>query len=302
MQCFKSIHRRQAHAQACSVVVCMIQERCAAQTLLSACLYQHLGYTPPLKESFYNSDHGRRFRGGASFIRMEGANANYTFGRGTRPGNPASHVETQSSAPEASLTPDQANKLLKRDIANLVKKVASGRTLSATERAHVTAKAEGDAQAEGGGRWARNTVDLAKALGVHRTTIHGWRREKGAPSAATNGRHDIEAWRQWMRLNGKKAGTQADPDRAELQRRHLALQCDRLAVQIAELKREYTPNSQVAAELRSMIGGAHAHGVTMPAALAPQLAGLTVPEIEKRLRAWWDGFCTAIHTGAVAMS
>jgi hypothetical protein len=205
------------------------------------------------------------------------------------------NLHSDSQGP--SLPAEQAKKLLRHDVANIVRKVAGGRPLSRSERASVEAQAAGGARRPE--RWARNVVELATALGVHRSSLHHWRHEPGAPMTASNGRHDIEAWKDWIKRTGKRVGAGALPDRLELQRKNIALQCDKLSAQILELKRDYTPMDQVWEELRVMMREAREAGESMPTRLAPALVGLAVADVEKRLREWWDDYCRSLHLGTV---
>ena len=204
---------------------------------------------------------------------------------------------TAASADEI-LTQDEAHGLLRRDVSNLIRKVQSGKTLSAGERALVQAAAAGGDPAAAKA-WAGDQVELADALGVTRKTVQRWRKEAGAPAAESDGRWNVTAWRAWMKTTGKKGGEPEDagPSKSQLEARRLLLMNEKLETEVGILKREYTLNSDTEQRIRSMVVEARKTGEQMPAALAPQLAGLTVPEIERRLRAWWDEFCLALHTG-----
>jgi hypothetical protein len=204
----------------------------------------------------------------------------------------------QARAPGAVLTKEQADKLVRRNISNLVKKVAEGRTLTQSELALVQAAAEGSDPTTAKA-WASDQVELAEALGVTRKTIQRWR-EDGAPSPESDGRWSVTAWKAWMQANGKHGKEDNTPSRQQLEAKRLLLMNDKLETEIGILKGEYTRNSDILLQIRAMIVEARKVGEQMPASLAPQLAGLTVPEIEKRLRAWWDDYCMTMHTGAPA--
>jgi hypothetical protein len=55
--------------------------------------------------------------------------------------------------------------------------------------------------------------------------------------------------------------------------------------------------SEVDETITLLVREARKVGEAMPASLAPQVVGLSVAEAEKRLRAWWDEFCQAMHGG-----
>lgn len=195
------------------------------------------------------------------------------------------------------LTAEQASKLLRKDLSNLVKKVASGKTLSASERAIVQSAAEGSDTSKAKA-WATDQVELADALGVDRKTVQRWKKE-GAPAAESDGRWSVTAWKEWMKAQGKVAGkVDNTPTKTQLEAKRLLLQNEKLETEIGILRGEYTKNSEIELHIRSMVTEARKLGEQMPSSLAPQLAGCTTPEIEKRLRAWWDEYCTTLHTGS----
>ena len=78
-------------------------------------------------------------------------------------------------------------KILSKDLENIVKKVASGKTLTSAERALVE-KAYG---ASGDVKFAKTIVELSEILGVNRKTIDRWRKLKGSPKPCSDGRHNV---------------------------------------------------------------------------------------------------------------
>lgn len=131
-----------------------------------------------------------------------------------------------------------AERLLKADAANLVKKVQSGKPLTRAERTHLLAMAAGSEESvQASKTTAKNFVELAEALGVARKTIYQWNRRKGAPSAAPNGEHDVTAWRLFCRQRGlgpesaRHDGNGSDSAEGEDMER---LKARKLVVEIAE--------------------------------------------------------------------
>lgn len=215
-------------------------------------------------------------------------------------GTPAGAGAPPTTPPQASsdLTPELAQKLVKRNYANLVKKVASGKTLSNSELAIITAVADGK-PSETARAWAKDQVELANILGVTRQSIRLWRKE-GAPAAESDGRLNVEAWKAWMKAHGKK-GSEDDktPSKVQLEAKRLLLMNEKLEHEISILKGDYTKNSEVEADVRAMVLEAKKILLAMPAAVAPQVVGLSVPEAEKRLRAAVDDALEQLHTGKV---
>ena len=124
-----------------------------------------------------------------------------------------------------NLSPDKATKILDADFQNIVKKVAGGKTLTVAERALIEARASGSRDTTA---YAKSVVELAQVLGVTRRTISQWRKIDGAPIPLSNGDHDVSAWREFVRLNGLKAGTDLEGVNQE------ALKARRLLVDIEE--------------------------------------------------------------------
>jgi len=155
-------------------------------------------------------------------------------------------------------------------------------------------------------KFAQNQTELAAALGVSRMTILIWSKQ-GAPRHNPNGQYEIAAWQKWVRDNGKnekatsaRSGKGGGIAQIKLQAtaRKLQLQNEKLEAEIGILKRDYLKRDEVETEIAQLIVGARTVGEQMPAALAPQLAGLDIPQIEIRLRQWWDEYCEKLHRGA----
>lgn len=113
------------------------------------------------------------------------------------PRNPA-----KSESAGQALSEEAARRILDKDTENLIRKVAHGKTLSLAERARIEALA----QTPTSQTQARNLVELAAALGVTRRTLANWRKRQGAPKPASNGRHDIAAWRRFAAAHGLGRG------------------------------------------------------------------------------------------------
>lgn len=91
-------------------------------------------------------------------------------------------------------------KILSKDLENIVKKVASGKTLTSAERALVE-KAYGTS---GDVKFAKTIVELSEILGVSRKTIDRWRKLKGSPKPCSDGRHNLAKWRDFVRKHDLK--------------------------------------------------------------------------------------------------
>jgi hypothetical protein len=105
--------------------------------------------------------------------------------------------------------PDIARKLLSRDFTNLVGRVQKGGKLTRAERSML------QSMAAGAGRdpaTVASYVELGAVLGVTRQTLHAWKKRKDAPKPASNGLHEVAAWREFMRRHDLKGGEQPAGD------------------------------------------------------------------------------------------
>jgi phage terminase Nu1 subunit (DNA packaging protein) len=205
-------------------------------------------------------------------------------------------------APLANATSEVATKYLNIHLKNIGKKLAKGESISVGETKFIQAMADG-ATASKAKEWAKDQVELGEILSVTRKTIKRWRAD-GAPCPESDGRLNVVAWRAWMKANAKVGGKNEDigPSRQQLEAKRLLLMSEKLETEIGILKGEYVRVSDVRDDIRSMAVEVRKIGEAMPASLAPQLAGLGVSEIEKRLRSWWDEYCITLHTGAPPIS
>ena len=152
------------------------------------------------------------------------------------------------------LSPDLARKLLTRDFANLAQRVQRGGNLSRSERAMLQGMAASSSPAEA--TVAENYVELAGILGVTRQTIYAWRRRAGAPRPASNGYHDVVAWREFVRAHDLKAGM--GPDAEVLKARKLLAEVEDRELKVSIKKGEYVPLQQVREEWTRQVGRARA--------------------------------------------
>lgn len=218
-----------------------------------------------------------------------------------RTGRPELNSPPQNSEPQpeskpagASSSPissDQAEKLLKLEVANITKKLASGRTLSGQERAILQSIAIGKPSADTPGL-ARNQVELADALGVTRQTINVWLKESGCPGAESNGTYVVSKWLDWARNTNKKANIVEDE--ASLRANNLLLQNEHLETKIAILNREFIPASDVE-EIGSRLAAAIRKVVCSLHLSAPSLVGRSVQELDAFLKDKEDEIISQLH-------
>lgn len=192
------------------------------------------------------------------------------------------------------LNSSDAETLLKADIRNLTLKVKAGRPLSAGERKLLSSMAGGGKPSTSA--YVRTQVELAEAIGVERKTIQRWRKVEGNPGAEADGRWNVEAWRAFKAAReGETAGGNGPLESVTaLKARHLLLQNQKLEHQIAVMRREYVPASDVerwgaelGAEIRKVVSQIHR--------IAPSIVGMQVEDAEVRLREVEDEILAKLH-------
>lgn len=144
-------------------------------------------------------------------------------------------------------------KILDADFQNLIKKVASGKPLTAAERALVQARQSAIPQPEAAEAYAKNKVQLAKALNVTRPALDAWFKMPGAPKADSAGRHDVTAWLQFRDAQGLKgAEVKTGGSVVNQKARECLLRNDKLEFQLEVLKKRYTKNEVFVADLEAV--------------------------------------------------
>lgn len=192
---------------------------------------------------------------------------------------------------------DVAKKVLKRNLLNIIKKVGEGKTLTTGELSQMQAVADGTEGAVVA--YAKNQVELASALGVERKTVQRWLKLKGCPRARPDGRYSVLEWRAWAEKTGRKIADDDDFDneRGRLEVRRLRTICERLDLDLDVQRGFYTDNEEVKRSIYRMIASARKVLSALPAQLAPQIVGMTIPEAEARLRESVDDVMKQLHEG-----
>ena len=141
---------------------------------------------------------------------------------------------------------------------------------------------------------AANQVELAKALGVHRRTIHRWLKEPGNPGLASNGSADIAAWLSW-KIDRGLGMEEEDPTKAAVEKRILEKREKLLEIEIARRLDEVTDNDKLIGWVAEMVGAAKTVLLAIPGILAPQVVGMSIPDAERRIREAIDEALTQLH-------
>ena len=184
-------------------------------------------------------------------------------------------------------------KILSKDLENIVKKVASGKTLTSAERSLVE-KAYGTS---GDVKFAKTIVELSEILGVSRKTIDRWRKLKGSPKPCSNGKHSVSKWRDFVRKHDLKEPDSHEDE--ELKTRKLLAE-----VKQAEIKLKVMEGTYVAIEKVREVWTAHIGQVRQILEsrflneLPPILTTLDAVQIREKLQEVLDETYKAISIAA----
>lgn len=195
-----------------------------------------------------------------------------------------------------AIPPDVAKRLLNRDFANLVKRVQADAKISRAERAMLQSMAVG-AGAEGPA-FVRNYVELAGALKVSRQAIHSWKKFDDAPKAGSNGLHDVEQWREFMRQRGLKGGEEQPDVQQALKARKLLAEVEEREMRLAVKRGEFISVEVVRATWTNLVGQATALlRRKFENELPPILSGLDATGIQEECRKAIDEVLAVLHAG-----
>lgn len=193
-----------------------------------------------------------------------------------------------------------ADKILDADFANIVRKVREGKTLSSGERARVQAQAAGSTETLA---VARNLVELSNALGVTRRTLSNWRKMKGAPQPAANGSHSVTEWRDFVRANDLKCGSDTTGLQTEaLKARKLLAEVEERELKVAVRKGEVVSTDLVRRHWLTLVGKA----ISLMRAkfeneLPPIMSGMDAQGIRMEAAKAIDEVCAMLHEGGGAV-
>ncbi len=186
-------------------------------------------------------------------------------------------------------------KVLDKDLENIVRKVAEGKTLTSTERTRIATEST---DLESGQRFADNLTELAEILGVSRMTIDRWKKKKGSPKPTLNGKHNIQKWREFTRKNGLKTELDSDEETALKVRKLLA------EVKQAELKLSVMEGNYISIEKVREVWMSHIGQVRSILEsrflneLPPILTALDAIQIREKLRDVLDEAYSAISSAS----
>lgn len=144
------------------------------------------------------------------------------------------------------LGPEEAESLLSADLANIVRRLRSGKTLTARERALIEGRRR--QAASEAPHWVKGFRGLAGALPYSRESFRAWAKLPGAPRARPDNTQDAAAWRRFIQEKGlgesNGAKEQLPRREAEIVRRY-EIGNERAELELAIRRREYVTRAEV---------------------------------------------------------
>lgn len=178
-----------------------------------------------------------------------------------------------------NISPDQAKKIFEADLANILKKVQAGKSLTTQERA-IIQMSSGDEKISVP-PYAKNKTQLAKILGISRQALDVWWKMPEAPKPLSNHEHDVAQWQRFVQTRSLKGSSQ--PEKEGLALRILKAQAAKLERQEKIAEGHYLPKTAILSSLVKIFAAIRMD-IESIELIAPQLAGLSTHEIAKRLR------------------
>lgn len=212
-------------------------------------------------------------------------------------------------SPAPILSADDAQRILKADLANIVAKVKEKKRLTAHERNLLSQYANSTGAEEPIAPTPSHVTTvtaLAGILGVTRRAIQKWRKRYAdeIPQNRTNGDYDVAAWRELLRRKGLKDGSGEDgenddpEDMESLKKRDLRAKAEEREFKLSVLKGDYIAKDEVRESINALV----AEAIKMirdkfENELPPVCAGLDAVRIREEASRAIDGVCELLHRG-----
>jgi predicted DNA-binding transcriptional regulator AlpA len=182
------------------------------------------------------------------------------------------------------ITEEQREAIYKNELRAILAKQQSGKTLTKDDKDTLDKLTIKSKNGAGGASnvYAKNQVELAKAIGVDRKTLWRWKKNPTFPSARADGRYHIQEVVQWKEENGESAGDLVSKESEQV--KSIQLHNEKLEIQIGILKGDYTENTIIASQVTEMVLSAKRELLALPSGLAPQVVGQSVAGAEKIIK------------------
>jgi len=200
---------------------------------------------------------------------------------------------------QASNPMSDAEKIRRANIANIIKKLKEGKTLTGSEQ-RALAEYEGKAEEGANDTWVPSTTALAKAMGVSRQAIYDARGKfpDEAPRQHPNGRKEnLTAWQKFAAEKGILIGANKPTETREtLLQEKLKREIERLDIMIAKERRTLVSVDEVDQMILDIsLRQKQILFAAVQSELPIELEGLKAAEIRNRLRAMAIGICAPMQ-------
>lgn len=188
------------------------------------------------------------------------------------------------------LKPEDAEKVLTKNLANVIRKANTGKPLTAAERALIEQAAAGGPPTDSGSAFAKTYNELSKRFGLTRKTLQnaGKRYPEDVPDPRADGRHDVAAWSQFLirhnvaRTAENIAGAPAAEDElsgpitvTDWKAEEIKLKCEKLQLENAKVAGELVLAADVETGLSSLVAAFRQALNNMPGRLAQKILNVS---------------------------
>jgi transposase len=208
-------------------------------------------------------------------------------------------MAVHNATPGGVINGDEASTVLNADLANILRKVKEGRTLTGPERQYFLSIKRQDAEPTAL-RFAASARELAEIIGVNPITIRRALKRTDHPGRRPDGAYDVSVWRAWLEARGSLTKSKDireglvvngenghDLETPQLKARSVKLRNEQMEFKLAKLRGEFLPAKDVEQRMCEMILNAK-RKLLQIVTLAPQIVGLTPVEAEVMLQAAVD--------------
>lgn len=175
-----------------------------------------------------------------------------------------------------TLTPEDAEKIRLKALANIIRKIQEGRTPTGRESAMLEEFSRGGHSIAPASAYAGTQQELAQRLKISRKTITNHQRDAGAPVTRADGRYDVAAWSQFLREReiidegGDDPATEKKNWKHELDR----LKCEEIQLSLDTARRDLVSMGEVAAAAGRTVTAFRTALNQLPGRIAQSTVGL----------------------------
>jgi hypothetical protein len=194
-----------------------------------------------------------------------------------------------------------ASRVAAQNVKILLERQKSGKPLSRSEIAQVEKYFEEQNGGKPKEEFAKSLQDLAGIFHTNRETIRLWLKA-GAPRPTASGFYPINAWRDWIRENGKETDEEETLDKARLTCRQIQLKIEKMEIEVAQARGELMHVDTVRQKLFQSFDTVRRLQLRMGTSLASRLAGMEPADIEREITQALEESYDAIQRWADTMA